>query len=241
MNIGSLLMSSGANTGRVRLALERISNAWGIDAELLITSRALLMTVSIPNTVESLTIVKRTPPHAVNFKMVSGISRMTWKVVEQKWSAEQINIEITRLKSLPHYNRWIILTVVSLAGVAFCRIMNGTFTDSIITFIATFAGLLVRQEAQKKDFNPYLIVIFAAVTSTLIAGAYSKLYISHNEEYIALATSVLFLVPGVPLINSFSDLIDGNLLNGILRSINGLIIAFSIALGLMLSWFLLGL
>jgi uncharacterized membrane protein YjjP (DUF1212 family) len=54
-----------------------------------------------------------------------------------------------------------------------------------------------------------------------------------NEHEHAFATSVLFLIPGVPLINSFSDLIDGNLQNGIVRGLNGLIISFVIALGLL--------
>jgi uncharacterized membrane protein YjjP (DUF1212 family) len=43
---------------------------------------------------------------------------------------------------------------------------------------------------------------------------------------------VLFLVPGVPLINSVTDLMDGNIQNGMVRAMNGLMIAFSIAMGL---------
>jgi uncharacterized membrane protein YjjP (DUF1212 family) len=56
---------------------------------------------------------------------------------------------------------------------------------------------------------------------------------SGDTRVHAFATSVLFLIPGVPLINSFSDLIDGNIMNGIVRGVNGLIIAFAIALGLL--------
>jgi uncharacterized membrane protein YjjP (DUF1212 family) len=48
----------------------------------------------------------------------------------------------------------------------------------------------------------------------------------------------LFLIPGVPLINTFSDLIDGNLQNALVRGLNGLTISFSIAIGLLTSMFL---
>jgi uncharacterized membrane protein YjjP (DUF1212 family) len=68
----------------------------------------------------------------------------------------------------------------------------------------------------------------------MIAGLSVKLGIGDTPEH-ALATSVLFLIPGVPLINSFTDLIDGNTLNGIVRGINGFIMAFAIALGLMIA------
>jgi uncharacterized membrane protein YjjP (DUF1212 family) len=48
----------------------------------------------------------------------------------------------------------------------------------------------------------------------------------------AFATCILYLVPGVLLINSFVDLVDGHIINGVDRGINALIHAFSIAAGL---------
>jgi len=241
MNVGAELMSAGANTGRIQLTIERISKMWGIKTELMITNRVLLITVFIPDTDQFITILKRTLPHAANFTVISGVSRMTWRAVEQKSTVEQINNDLIRLKAKPHYNRWVVLLFVSLAGVAFCRNLGGSPTDALVTFTATFAGLFVRQEAHKKKFNVYLTVLFAALTATMISGLYSKFYLQNTKEYIAHATSVLFLIPGIPLINSFSDLIDGNHLNGILRSVNGLIIAFSIALGFYVTWVIIGL
>ena len=68
----------------------------------------------------------------------------------------------------------------------------------------------------------------------MISGLSVKLGIGDTPEH-ALATSVLFLIPGVPLINSLTDMIDGNTLNGIVRGVTGLIMAFAIALGLMIA------
>ena len=104
----------------------------------------------------------------------------------------------------------------------------------LVAFIATFSGLFVRQEAVKKNFNLFICVLMAAAVASLIAGAAVKLGIGKAPE-LAFATSVLFLVPGVPLINSFTDLIDGNVSTGIVRGVNGFMIAFCIALGMMLA------
>jgi uncharacterized membrane protein YjjP (DUF1212 family) len=49
----------------------------------------------------------------------------------------------------------------------------------------------------------------------------------------SLAASILFLIPGVPLINAFTDIIDGNILNGVVRGINAFVILFMVALGLL--------
>jgi uncharacterized membrane protein YjjP (DUF1212 family) len=232
LNIGTLLMSSGASTGRIRTTVNRIAAALGYNVELLITNRTLMLKVSDEENSDFIASLKRTSPHGVNFMLVSGISRMSWRVVEEKWTVDQINKDIERIVALPHYPRLIVLLLVALAGTSFCRLFGGEGIELAVAFIATFFGLFIRQESVKKGFNPYLCIAFAAFAASLVSGLAVWQGIGKMPEH-AFATSVLFLVPGVPLINSFTDLIDGNLLNGITRGIHGLLIAFAIALGLL--------
>ena len=232
LNIGTLLMSSGASTGRIRTTVNRIADALGYSVELLITNRTLMLKVSDDENSEFIASLKRTSPHGVNFMVVSGISRMSWRVVEERWTVEQINEDVERIVVIPHYPRIIILSTVALAGTAFCRIFGGVGIELLVAFVATFFGLFIRQESVKKGFNPYVSIFFASLAASLVSGFAVWQGIGKIPEH-AFSTSVLFLVPGVPLINSFTDLIDGNILNGITRGVNGLIIAFAIALGLL--------
>lgn len=238
LDIGTLLMSSGASTERIRNNVSRISKSFDYKAELLITHRALTLTISNEENEYVFNSLKRTSPHSVNFKIVSGISRMSWAVIEQGWSLAEIRAEVDRLCSLPHYPRLVALSVVALAGASFCRLAGGEYLDIAIVFLATFTGLFVRQEATKLKFNPYLCIYFAAFAASLVAGLAYKVNLAGQNHEHAFATSVLFLIPGVPLINTFSDLIDGNLQNALVRGLNGLTISFSIALGLLTSMFL---
>jgi uncharacterized membrane protein YjjP (DUF1212 family) len=234
LDIGSLLMSSGASASRIRMTVNRISEGLGFYTDIFITNRALTLTVRYESNSDIFSSTKRTSPHGVNFRVVSGLSRMSWRIVEEKWSLQQIRDEVERLVSLPHYPRYIVLLVIGLAGASFCRLFGGKAVDMLTCFVATLVGLFVRQEAIKLRFNPYLSVYFAATVASLIAGAAIKFNIGISPEQ-AFTASVLFLIPGVPLINMFSDLIDGNILNGLIRGVNGLIIAFAIALGLLTS------
>lgn len=232
LDVGTLLMSSGANTSRIRITILRIANAYDYQAELLITHRALMLTLYDEEKDYFFSRLKRTLPHGANFRIVSGISRMSWQIVEGKWSLKQVKQEIDRLKSLSQFPRLVILLLVALSGASFCRLFGGGYVEMLVAFVATFCGLFVRQEAVKKSFNPYLSIYFAALVSSMISGLAVKVGLGANADY-AFATSVLYLIPGIPLINSMSDLLDGNIMNGIVRGINGLIIAFTIALGLL--------
>lgn len=231
LETGAMLMSSGASTNRTRVTLERLAQGLGYGIELLITQRALMLTIIEKDQQHFFSRLKRISPHGVNFRIVSGISHLSWNVMEQNWTVAQISEELHRLKSLPHYPRMVVLGLVGLAGSAFCHIFGGGNTEMAVAFIATVVGLFVRQEAMKKKFNPYLCVFFAAFAASFIAGLAEHFHIGLQPDK-ALATSVLFLVPGVPLINSVTDLMDGNIQNGMVRAMNGLMIAFSIAMGL---------
>ena len=234
LEIGSLLMVSGANTERVKITMCRIAGAFDCDSDLLITPHALMLTLTYKDQIKTFTRVKWVPNMHLNFNLISDISTMSWKIVEEKWSVERINNEIKMLDRSPLYPRLLVLFLVALAGASFCRLFGGGMTEMILCFSGTFLGLFVRQETMKLKFNFYLCVFFAALTSSFVIGLYS--FLKPDGDYVhALSTSVLFLIPGVPMINSFSDLIDGNILNGTTRGVNVLVIAFAIALGLMVS------
>jgi len=239
LDISSLLMSCGATTNRIRITTDRIAESFGFNADMLITNRALTLSLSSENNEQSFSSLKRTSPHGVNYKIVSGISRMSWRVVQEQWNIGQIKQELDRLTSLPTYPRILVLALVALSGAAFCRIFGGSAFEMIVTFIATFTGMFIRQESAKMEFNPYLCIFFASLTASLISGAFRKIGFVGNMEH-AFTASVLFLVPGVPLINSFSDLIDGNILNGMVRGVNGIVISFAIALGLLVAIIIYG-
>jgi uncharacterized membrane protein YjjP (DUF1212 family) len=234
LEIGSLLIVSGANTERVKITINRIAKAFECGSDLMITNHALMITLRYEDQIKTFTSVKWVPNMHLNFNLISDISTMSWKIVEEKWSVERINNELKGLNRKSLYPRAAVLFLVALAGASFCRLFGGGLTEMILCFLGTFLGLYVRQETVKLKFNFYLCIFFAALASSFLVGAYS--FFNPNKEFIhALSTSVLFLIPGVPMINSFSDFIDGNTLNGTTRGVGVLVIAFAIALGLMTS------
>jgi len=231
LDVAELLMNYGASSNRIRLTVSRISESYGYQSNLLIINTAITIFLNKSDE-EIYNSLRRASPPMVNFRIVSGISRMSWSVAESIWTLDQIRAELKRLKSLPHYNRWLVLSLVSLAGASFCRIFEGNALEMAVAFVATFVGLFVRQELIKHKLMLYVTIYIAAFAASFVAGAAAKFFPQSSMEH-AFAASVLFLIPGVPLINSSSDVLDGNILTGLSRGINALIIGFAISLGIL--------
>ena len=231
LDIGIGLLRAGASSNRIGIILRRMAAAYQCKTHIDISPKSISLSLHAENEQVVFNGTRSTPDYGVNFKMISGISRMSWAVTENPWPLQEIKNEMDRLKSLPHYPRLIVLAVVALAGASFCYTFGGDAFEMSITFGATFCGLFVKQELVKKSFNTYICTFISALVAALFTGAFYKAGLGLQLEH-AYATCVLFLIPGVPLINFFIDLIAGNILYGLDRGVNALMHAMAIAFGL---------
>lgn len=238
LDIGSNLLRSGASSKRVSITMKRFATACSYVPHVAVGSHAVSLTL---NDEMGKTVYNGTHDIAgmgVNFKIISGISRLSWDFAALKLSLVQARSELKRIEQLPHYSRWLVLPLVALAGAAFCFTFGGGWQEMLITFAATFIGLLLKQELVKKKFNIYIVTFLSAFAAAFVTGVAFRWGFGQQIEH-ALSTCVLFLVPGVPLINCFTDLVDGYIINGIDRGVNALMHAMAIAFGLALTLYFL--
>ena len=142
---------------------------------------------------------------------------------------EEISRRFGGLTAKPRIDPIFVLLTVGLANASFCRLFGGDWTAVGIVFTATLVGFAAKQRMQAHGVNHYLVFIVAAFMASLCASA--ALRFDCTAE-IALATSPLFLVPGVPLINGVIDIVEGHILIGFSRLINALLLIICIAVGL---------
>lgn len=237
LEIASLLMVSGANTSRIHRSIDRFSSALNFKVHSWIHQKTIIMTLTDEVSKISDTRVLNLPPHAINFKTISEISKASWQALREDWDIDQITTEIERIKGLDRYSNLVVLIAVSFAVAGFCNIFKGDYLNMTVAFISAFLGLFVSQQVHKKHYNLYIRIFLASLTASLVASVGIVLNIGANPQ-TALATSILFLIPGVPLINSFTDLLENNILNGLARFAVGAMIVLAIATGLFLAMYI---
>lgn len=237
LQIASLLMTSGANTNRVLLILNKFSKLIKTDAELFIDHKVFILSTKDSKEQPLLTQVKRLPKHTVNFDTISGLSRISYIAEKEEWTFDKIKDEVQNLTKVKVYSQWFKLLSVSLGGAGLCYIFDGDMISMLVTFVATFFGFFTKQYFDRHNFNPYLSAFFGALIAALLAASFYLVLPDFNPN-IAVATAVLFIVPGVPLVNSFTDVMDGYYISGFVRFIHGLLYVFAIAFALFIVMYL---
>jgi uncharacterized membrane protein YjjP (DUF1212 family) len=236
---GQMLIQNGADTKRVEGTVHRLGTSLGCDwMDVVVLPDAIIATTI--NNHEFRTKARRAPGRAVNMQLIAEINELSYQASASKLDSFKLRQELHRIDAMPqNYNRWLVIGAVGLACAAFSHLLGGDWTVFISTFLASSVAMFIRQELHKLYFNSLLIVTATAFIAGLIASIATLFNLSDNPG-IAIAASVLLLVPGVPLINAAEDLINGHVLDGIMRGVWGLLIVFGIALGLILAIWITG-
>lgn len=240
LDIGTYLLASGAHCGRLNSNLGRLASTWGFELNMSPTFKGLLVTVRDLNDPENfVTSYKDSPVHNVHLAVLTEISHLSWKVQEDKLSISEVEEELTKIKAKTSYKDITVAIAVGFSCAGLCFFSFGDYMNALVVFVAAFIGYLVRVGLTKKNFNPMICISIAAFVTTLITG-FGNLYGIGSHPEAAMATAVLYLIPGVPLINCVIDLIEGYLSSAINRALFGGFILLCIAAGMTLCITLMG-
>ena len=235
------LLASGVHTSRVIRNSQRIGQSQGVDIQLSSFQKSTILTVRDDATGEAVTRVVKIPALPISFERNSDLSALSWDALDDRLPLDEIRRRYGELIDKPRIDPIFVLVTVGLANASFCRLFGGDWTAARIVsgggrwtaagivFTATLVGFAARQRMQAHGVNHFLIFIISAFMASLCASAALRFDCTAET---ALATSVLYLVPGVPLINGVIDIVEGHILIGFSRLINALLLIICIAIGL---------
>lgn len=167
------------------------------------------------------TLVRPVGPIGVNLVRVAETVALARRVATGKIAPDALDAELTRIKGLPSpYSRWLLIAAAAVVAASFSRLLGGDWGSFAIAFVAAAAGQFFRPLLSAKGLAVATVTLIAALISAGIATAGLRLGYSQVAPATVIS-SVIYMVPGLPLINGFLDLVSHKyLLAGIERIAN---------------------
>ncbi len=226
----ALLLTSGATCARLEENVRRIAKTWGLHAEITIMPRHISFSV-VSEDGEPRIFMTGTGKSNISFDIVSRLSRISWEIADNKWDVDRAEKALQSVKETKPANRWWILFAVSCANGAFCRLFSGDAVAAAVVFVATMCGYYLKQLLIEKKVDIRIVFAACAFVSSVLACA-DKLFSLGTTPDIAIGTSVLYLVPGIPLLNAFSDMLDRHYICFFSRMTDALVLICCLSIGL---------
>lgn len=233
--VGLLMLSAGTGAWRVRASMNKISHA------LNITCNADIGLLSISYTCiengETYTNALSLRTTGVNTHKLSYLEEFADNFSERtnKYSVEQFHRILDKIESLPaNYKAWHLALASAFACCAFTFLLGGGYIEMIFAFLGAGIGNLVRKLLLERHITLFANVAVGTVSACCVYVLSIKLAemlfgvsAIHQSGYIC---SMLFVIPGFPLITGGIDLSKLDLRSGIERITYALLIIMTATL-----------
>lgn len=230
-NYASCMLACGATCIRISKNLKRMGEAVGIKVDMTILSHHVTAVCTDPDTGLYSQHIKRIAPMGISFEINTRLSELSWKVAEHKISMEEAENLFYRIIKRQPMADMRVLGLVVMANASFCYLFGGDIGAMFIVALATLIGYALKIFLLRRHWDHKPVWLFCSFVSALTAAGLTYIPVTTTPDW-AIAASVLYLIPGIPYINSISDCLDGHYMCALGRFANAFLLTVCIALGL---------
>ena len=213
VRMGEALQNSGAEVFRVEDTLNRIAIAYGAeDVNVFVITSSIVVTLTMPSL----------PPQTETRRLRHAASN------------DQLNAILAQ-----HPDPRLHLAGSVLAASSFAIFFGGNLWDGLLA-----GGIAVLICWMERYLSPFcmngvefqFIASFLSGVSTLLLCRFGMQF--HADK--VLIGIIMLLIPGIMLTNSIRDILLGDIISGSLRLVEAILMAATLALGMMAAIWLMG-
>ena len=234
MSFGVLMWRAGSTAIRTRECMEMMARI-GFDA-MAISLSLDGITATVQRSVELTMTMRVIGPPGVNAWRIGELEELA-KSGGPDIGLRDIATKLAQIESTPPlYSRNRIIAAIALASASFALLNGAGVREATAAAVGGGTGQCLRLWLSRRQQNQYgtatLSAMLASGSYVLVAALASSLGFEFTHYPAGFIASVLFLVPGFPLIAALFDLLQYQTVAAVSRFAYGAMILLAVAFGL---------
>ena len=239
LEMGDLLLDSGAEISRVEDTLSRVGLAYGAQRmDVFVIPSIISISMEFPDD-ESLTETRRIHSNGLNdFYRLEKLNALSRSCCAHPLPVPELRAALDRVAAGRKPFR-VILGGSVLAASSFAVFFGGTVWDGLAAAVFAVGVVLLQEYLGRTELNT---VVFNLVISLLIGlgvGLVSALIPALHMDKILIG-DIMLLIPGLAMTNAVRNILVGNTISGVVRLAESLIWAAALAGGIMVALLIVG-
>ena len=237
LDIGCGIIECGGEVSRAEDSAVRVALAFGMKrCDVFALNSFFLLTVENGSGV-SVTLSKRVKTGNTDFSRLEELNSASRAVCEGRLSREKaekvaLNTDKSGMSTLLNY-------LVSMAVCAvFSLYFGGGYKEAVASAIAASVTVFMKNKAKAIFGNAVVFTFVCSFLSGFCGALFVVIGFAGSYDLIAQG-DIMLLIPGLSLISAARDAINGDMLTGLLRFIETILIALALTAGFVLPKFLL--
>ena len=229
--MGYRLMESGAEIYRVEESVQRLLEAYGAPrGEVFAIPNCIIVSLTTPEG-RLLTQLRRMPPHGTDIYLLEKYNGLCRQLCRQAPPFEQA---LRRMRAIARlhvvYSLPVRLAAHFLGCGMFTLFYGGTLADGVCGGLCGVVIGLCSALMGRFDANQFFKTVAGGAVSALAAVALTTLGLGDNRDLMIIG-ALMALVPGIAITNAMRDVMAGDMVAGISKAAEALLIGAAIALG----------
>lgn len=240
VHCGLLLMQYGAESTVVVELTKRLGVALGMaSVECALSFNAITLTTLYNG--RCITTARNTVHQGINVRILVQIGHIVMSAEHSPKDETTLDELQNRLMTLDKsaYPIYTVAVFVGLSCASFAYLHSSNWRIAMITFVSAMIAMSIRLLLASWHYNVFIAVIVTAFIATLIGATAYFLELGEHAD-IAVASSVLLLIPSFPIINALSDILKGYINMGVGRFVWASMLSLSACVGIVMALMLLG-
>ena len=230
LDIAENMLRCNAEINRVEDTVIRICKSYEIIKVDVFAIKTLIITTIRNKEGESFSQTRRVYSSDINLEKLEELNSLSRYICENTPSYIHIQKKLDNFKLTDFSKTRKNLIGGILGAVGFCVYFGGNLKDAISVGLIAIIFFLLNKNLKNIFVNP---IIFTGIISFII-GALAILCVkiglgSHVDKIII--GDVMLVIPGMAMVTGFRDMLCGDILAGMFRLVDTLLITTSITLG----------
>ena len=235
LRFGSSMLSAGDTTFRVRRSMAAIASGLGFESLSVHLGARNLIATGRRNG-ETMTLVRDIEIPSVNTARIGALEALACTVPLDMNSTE-FAAKLTTIESAPlRYSIAQISMAVGAACGAFAFLNGEPWVEVAACSMGGIVGQGLKSSLSRRRFNQYAVTAVCAVVASALycvaAGLAHAAGFGAGHSNTGVVSSVLFLVPGFPLVTALLDQLQHETVAALSRLAHAMMFVLTAALGL---------
>ncbi len=185
------------------------------------------------------TIIRRVKKRTINLSKIERVNRAARSFVDGKITLAETYQKLKEIDATPKSNRFITALFSGTAAGLYSMLFGGHWFEFIISFVCGLIVQLISSAFKRSSIYHFAISLIGGAVIASIAVTAVSLAGFGNINLIIIG-SIMTLLPGLAMTNAIRDAMTGDLVSGVARLADVMLISLSLAggVGIVLSMFI---
>lgn len=230
LDMGELLLTSGAEILRVEDTLIRICSAYGFaKTDVFTITSSIVLTVHTQDR-RVLTQTRRIRMRDTDLGRLARVNEFSRRLCAGPLDIDAFSQSLEELRQIASYPQWVRCCLYAAISATFALFFGGTVQDALASAISGTLLFFSLCFVSRLRINGILLNMLCSALAALAAVGMVSLGLGHSPDKIIIG-NIMLLIPGIALTTSLRDMINGDTISGLLGLSEAVLKALAIAIG----------